>query len=251
MEKVYGINPIKVLLHQAETRLIKLYISSSRSDSKVQEIINVARKKNIPVEIRQRNKLDELTGNKTHQGIVGILKPYQYTGLEALIKNRNKFSKFDLIIILDSVMDPQNLGSVIRSACCFGANGVIIPVNRASPVTSAVIKASAGSAWQIPVSRVTNLFKTIDFLKKKGFWIFGAETQGGKDLRQVEFNCHAAILLGGEAKGVRPLLRKQCDFLVSIPIVSDFDSFNVAMAAGIIQYEIFSQRNEKIFYKNS
>ena len=248
MEKVYGINPVKILLCQPDSGLVKLYVSSGRDDSAAGEIVTVARQKNIPVEIKNRQELNKLTGNKNHQGVVGICKSYAYSNLDDLLKNRSKFSKFDLVLILDTIMDPQNLGSIIRSAYCLGTNGVIIPVDRAAPVTAAVIKASAGSALQIPVARVGNLSRTIDDLKEKGFWVFGAEARGGKDLREVDFNCSAALLLGGEAKGIRPLLRKKCDFLLSIPMAGSFDSFNVAVATGIILYEIFRRRSEAAKY---
>jgi 23S rRNA (guanosine2251-2'-O)-methyltransferase len=245
MEKVYGINPVKIILRQKETGLTKIYVSSGRGGAVAQEIIDLARQKNIPVEVRPRQYLDELTANQNHQGVVGLIRTYSYSDLDTLIANRNKSSQFSLLLILDSVMDPQNLGSIIRSAYCLGANGVIIPSDRAASITAAVVKASAGSVMQIPVARETNLSQTIKCLKEKGFWIFGAEARGGQDLRKADFNCHVALLLGGEAKGIRPLLKKQCDFLLSIPMTGNFDSLNVAVAAGIIQYEIFCRRNQE------
>lgn len=245
MEKVYGVNPVKIILRQKETGLTKIYVSSGRGGSAAQEIIDLARQKNIPVEVRSRQYLDELTANQNHQGVVGLIKAYSYSDLDTLIANRSKSSKFSLVLILDSVVDPQNLGSIIRSAYCLGANGVIIPSDRAASITATVVKASAGSVLQMPVARETNLSQTIKYLKEKGFWVFGAEARGGQDPREADFNCHAALLLGGEAKGIRPLLKKQCDFLLSVPMAGNFDSLNVAVAAGVIQYEIFCRRNQK------
>lgn len=245
MEKVYGVNPVKIILRQKETGLTKIYVSSGRGGSAAQEIIDLARQKNIPVEVRSRQYLDELTANQNHQGVVGLIKTYSYSDLDTLIANRNKSSKFSLVLILDSVVDPQNLGSIIRSAYCLGANGVIIPSDRAASITATVVKASVGSVLQMPVARETNLSQTIKYLKEKGFWVFGTEARGGQDPRETDFNCHAALLLGGEAKGIRPLLKKQCDFLLSVPMAGNFDSLNVAVAAGIIQYEIFCRRNQE------
>ncbi|MCK7511075.1 MAG: RNA methyltransferase [Desulfobacterales bacterium] len=116
-----------------------------------------------------------MAGTPDHQGVIGLCKSFVYSDLDVLIKNRNKSFNFDLILVLDSIMDPQNLGSIIRTAHCLGANGVVIPEDRAAPVTPAVHKASAGSVQQIPISRVVNLSQTIDYLKDKGFWVFGAE----------------------------------------------------------------------------
>jgi 23S rRNA (guanosine2251-2'-O)-methyltransferase len=245
MQAIYGINPVKVLLGQPETGLEKIIIASGRGGSVVAEIIETARQKKIPVEFRARQRLDELAGRLDHQGVIGLRQAFVYADLEVLIKNRSKSFNFDLVLILDSIMDPQNLGSIIRTAHCLGANGVVIPIDRAAPVTAAVIKASAGSAEQLPVARVTNLSQTIDYLKNKGFWVFGAEAHAGTNLREMDFNCPVVLVLGGEAKGIRPLIKKKCDFLLTIPMAGSFDSFNVAVAAGIIQYEIFCQRSMK------
>jgi len=245
MQAIYGINPVKVLLGQPETGLEKIIIASGRGGSVVAEIIETARQKKIPVEFRARQRLDELAGRLDHQGVIGLRQAFVYADLEVLIKNRSKSFNFDLVLILDSIMDPQNLGSIIRTAHCLGANGVVIPIDRAAPVTAAVIKASAGSAEQLPVTRVTNLSQTIDYLKNKGFWVFGAEAHAGTNLREMDFNCPVVLVLGGEAKGIRPLIKKKCDFLLTIPMAGSFDSFNVAVAAGIIQYEIFCQRSMK------
>jgi len=244
MEAVYGINPIKVLLTQHETPLKKIIIADGRGGSALKEIIDGARQKKIPVEWREREYLDELTGRTDHQGIAGLRHSFVYADLEDLLKNRNPHALFDLIVVLDSILDPQNLGSIIRSAHCLGANGVVIPTDRAASVTPAVIKASAGSAEQLPVARVTNLSQTIDYLKDKGFWVFGADAHGGKNVREHNFRGPVALVLGSEAKGMRPLVKKKCDFLVTIPMAGNFDSFNVAVAAGIIQYEIFLQRQQ-------
>jgi 23S rRNA (guanosine2251-2'-O)-methyltransferase len=133
-----------------------------------------------------------------------------------------------------------------------GANGVVIPSDRAAPVTAAVIKASAGSAQLLPIARVTNLSQTLDYLKEKKFWVFGADAHEGRDLQEMDFHCNAALVLGGEAKGLRPLIKKKCDFLLSIPLGRNFDSLNVAVAAGIIQYEIFNQLSRvKVPTKNT
>jgi 23S rRNA (guanosine2251-2'-O)-methyltransferase len=245
METIYGINPVKVLLEQQEPCLEKIVIASGRGGSVVTEIIEVARQKKIPIEFRARQRLDELAGRLDHQGVIGLRQAFAYADLDALLKNRNKSFNFDLIVILDSIMDPQNLGSIIRTAHCLGANGVIIPTDRAASVTASVIKASAGSATQLPVARETNLSQTIDYLKDQGFWVFGADAHAGKSLREMDFNCSVALVLGGEAKGIRPLIKKKCDFLMTIPMVGSFDSFNVAVAAGIIQYEIFCRRGLK------
>lgn len=242
MNVIYGINPIKVLLQQQENAIEKVYIALGRGGLAVRKIIDTARKQNIPVEFHVRQHLDELTGCAHHQGIAALQRDFVYSSLEDLIERQNESVGFRLIVILDSIVDPQNLGSIIRTSYCLGANGVVIPADRAAAVSAAVIKASAGSARLLPVVRVTNLAQTIDCLKERNFWIFGADAQEGNELKKADFNCHVALVMGGEAKGLRSLVKKKCDFLLSIPMMRNFDSLNVAVAAGVIQYEIFQQR---------
>lgn len=245
MEVIYGINSIRDLLRQNSDGWEKIIIASGRSGSSVKEIIDIARTKKIPLEFSERKFLDKLAGTPDHQGIVAFYKSFVYADLDDLITNRNPHLKFDLIVVLDSIMDPQNLGSIIRTAHCIGANGVIIPEDRAAQVTAAVYKASAGSVWQIPVARVVNLAQSLDYLKEKGFWVFGAAAHGGHHLKEMDFNCSVALVLGGEEKGIRPLVMKKCDFLTTIPLAGNFDSLNVSVAAGMILYEIIRQRDNK------
>lgn len=242
MEAVYGINPIRSLLFRQDTPLKKIIIADGRSGPLIKEIIDGARQRKIPLEWKSRQHLEDLTGTTDHQGIVGLRDSFVYADLEDVLKNRSPHLLHDLILILDSILDPQNLGSIIRSAHCLGANGVIIPTDRAACVTPAVIKVSAGSAEQLPIARVTNLSQTIDYLKDKGFWIYGADAHGGKSIREQSFTGQMALVMGSEAKGIRPLVKRKCDYLITIPMAGTFDSFNVAVAAGIIQYEIFMQR---------
>jgi 23S rRNA (guanosine2251-2'-O)-methyltransferase len=244
MEVIYGINSIRDLLRQNKDGWGKIIIASGRSGASIKEIIEIARIKKIPVEYCERKYLEKLSGTPENQGIIALTKDFVYADLDDLIKNRNKSFNFDLILVLDSIMDPQNLGSIIRVAHCLGANGIVIPEDRAAQVTAAVNKASAGSVQQIPVARVVNLSQTLDYLKDKGFWVFGAEAHGGRSLTQMDFNCSVVLVLGGEEKGIRPLVKKKCDYLITIPLMGNFDSLNVSVAAGIIQYEIFCQRDK-------
>lgn len=242
MEFIYGINSIRDLLRLQKSGWEKIMIASGRTGPAVQDIIAMAEAHNIPVEFCERKKLDKLAGTPNNQGMIAFRQTFAYADLETVMKNRHPACGHDLILILDSVMDPQNLGSIIRAAHCWGANGVIIPEDRSAGVTAAVNKASAGSVHQIPVAKVVNLAQLLDHLKDRGFWIFGAETHGGKKLTETDFDCPVALVMGGEAKGIRPLLKKKCDFLTTIPLTGNFDSLNVSVAAGIILYEISCQR---------
>ncbi|MBN1364537.1 MAG: 23S rRNA (guanosine(2251)-2'-O)-methyltransferase RlmB [Syntrophaceae bacterium] len=242
MEVIYGINSIRDLLRQSKDGWKKIIIASGRRGSSIKEIIKISRTEKIPVEFCERRYLDKLAGTSENQGIVAFRQSFAYADLDVLIKNRNQSFNFDLILILDSIMDPQNLGAIIRTAHCLGANGVVIPEDRAAHITAAVNKASAGSVGQIPVAKVVNLVQSLDYLKDKGFWIFGAVAHGESVLMNLNFNCSVALIMGGEAKGIRPLIKKRCDFLITIPLFGNFDSLNVSVSTGIILYEIICQR---------
>ena len=147
------------------------------------------------------------------------------------------------LLILDGVMDPRNLGAMIRTAHAFGVNGVILPENRAATVSPAVIKASAGAASCLPVARVVNLVRTIDALKARGFWIYGADVRGGQGLEDLRMDGDVALVMGSEGKGIRPLVRRQLDFVLSIDMVGGVDSLNVSVAAGIILHAMMTRRS--------
>lgn len=242
MEIIYGVNPIKVLLRRQQSNLEKVIVAAGRGGAAITEIIESARRKRIPLEFQNKQHLDQLTGKADHQGVIGFCRSFLYADLDDLLKNKIDPNAYDLLLILDGVMDPQNLGAIIRTSYCLGVNGIVIPVDRAASVTAAVVKASAGSVSHLPIARVTNLSQAIDYLKERGFWVFGADAHEGGDLKKMDFNCPVALVMGGEAKGIRSLIRKKCDFLLSVPLQRHFDSLNVSVAAGIILYEILNRR---------
>ena len=178
-----------------------------------------------------------MPGRKS-QGVVGYCRQFRYAGLEEVLANRRPGFKNSLVLLLDSVMDPQNLGSLIRTAFYFGANGVVIPEDRSATITSAAMKASAGAAGRLPVARVVNLARTLDELKEAGYWIYGTDSHSENKLEDVDFDGNVGLVMGSEGSGIRPLVRKKCDLTLSIPGAGEFDSLNVSVAAGIILHRI-------------
>jgi 23S rRNA (guanosine2251-2'-O)-methyltransferase len=152
--------------------------------------------------------------------------------------------KYGLVLILDGIEDPQNLGSIIRTAYCLGVNGIIIPENRSASVTPAVIKVSAGAAQHIPIARVVNISRAIDYLKEKGFWIYGADVSSDQNFSSRDYREQVGLVIGSEGRGIRSLVKKKCDFLVSITMSGQIDSLNVSVATGIILYEIWRNRGK-------
>jgi 23S rRNA (guanosine2251-2'-O)-methyltransferase len=238
MQIIYGINPVLETLRSKGSDVRKIILAEGRRGGDVAAILELASARGIPVEIRRREDLEKQAGTAAHQGVLCLCGEYVYASLEDIAANRHPAFPGSLVLLLDGIEDPQNLGSLIRSAHCFGANGVIVPRDRAATVTPAVIKASAGAAGHIPVARVVNLTQAIDFLKEKGFWVYGTDADADTRLESVRFEGNIGLVMGSEGKGLRPLVRKHCDILLSIPLFGKVDSLNVSVAAGIVLHEI-------------
>jgi 23S rRNA (guanosine2251-2'-O)-methyltransferase len=242
MQVIYGINPLLEMFRSHPAMLEKIVVAEGRERGAVQKILKLAAENGVPVESAGRDTVEKLAPHHVHQGVVGLCREHAYATLDDVIANRHKGSKYSLVILLDSVTDPQNLGSIIRTAHCCGANGVIIPENRSASVTASVAKASAGAVYCLPTAMVVNIVRTIEYLKEKGFWIYGAAAESEVSLYTPEYEGDIGLVMGSEGKGIRPLIRKKCDFLISIPMRGELTSLNVSVAAGIIIHEIFRKR---------
>lgn len=241
MQVIYGINPVLETLRNKGSDIRKVVLAEGRRGGDAAKILELAAARGIAVETLRREELDRRAGTAAHQGVLCLCGEFAYANLEDLVANRQPAFPGSLVLLLDGIEDPQNLGSLIRSAHCFGANGVVIPRDRAAGITPAVIKASAGAAGHIPVARVVNLTQAIDTLKEKGFWVYGADAGADTELGSARFEGDIGLVMGSEGKGIRPLVRKRCDILVSIPLFGKVDSLNVSVAAGILLHEIRRQ----------
>jgi 23S rRNA (guanosine2251-2'-O)-methyltransferase len=181
MQIIYGINPVSEILRSEGGDIRNIIIAEGRRGEDVKKIIELASARGVPVEIRRREDLDRQAGTAAHQGVLCVCGEFAYASLEKIVANRHPALTGSLVLLLDGIEDPQNLGSLIRTAHCFGANGVVIPQDRAAGVTPAVIKASAGAASHIPVARVVNLVQAIEFLKEKRFRIYGTDAGANKE----------------------------------------------------------------------
>jgi len=245
MEVIYGVNPLLEVLKNDAGEIRSLVVARGREGEGIRKILALAAEKQIPVVYRMREELDRLTGGMVHQGVLGIRREFHYATVEEIIAHRPEGSRGDLVVLLDGITDPQNLGALIRTGHCFGVNGFIIPGNRSASLTASVMKASAGALQYTPVAVVVNLTRTIGFLKEQGFWIYGADADGDSNPRVFDGVNRLALIMGSEGKGIRPLVRKNCDFLVSIPMKGKIDSLNVSVAAGIIIHQIIKKWDEK------
>ena len=189
----------------------------------------------------KKERLDELSSDKKHQGVVAYVSAYEYATVDDILANAEKKNEPPFIIILDDIEDPHNLGAIIRTANAAGAHGVIIPKNNAAGLTTSAVKASAGAVSYTPVARVTNISRTMEELKDKGIWFVGADMKG-EDYRKLDLKGPIGLVIGNEGKGLSPLVKKNCDFLASLPMKGEIDSLNASVAAGILAYEIVKYR---------
>ena len=238
MQVIYGINPLLEVLLSHPAMLEKVVVADGRGGNEVRKILKLAAEHGIPLEFCGRERLEKMAPHQVHQGVAGICRGHAYATVDEVIAHRHEKSKYDLVVLLDSVTDPQNLGSIIRTAHCCGANGVIIPENRAASITASVAKASAGAVQYLPTAMVVNLVRTIEYLKERGFWIYGADAEAQMDIQAPDYQGNIALVMGSEGRGIRPLIRKKCDFLISIPMRGQVASLNVSVAAGVILFGI-------------
>ncbi|MBV8817030.1 MAG: 23S rRNA (guanosine(2251)-2'-O)-methyltransferase RlmB [Acidobacteriaceae bacterium] len=225
-----GVHPVREAL-RAQRPLDKVLIAKGASGRRIQEIIELCRERGIPVRFEPRDALDRVSKGATHQGVIAFGAAHDYVELNDVLEGAK------LLVILDGVEDPHNLGAIIRTSHAAGANAVIVPERRAAPLTETVDKAAAGALEYLPIARVTNVNQTIERLKQAGFWTYGLDERGTEPYDRVEFTTPSAIVLGGEGKGLHQTVQKHCDVLVRIPMAGAVSSLNVSVAAGIVLFE--------------
>lgn len=243
MNFIYGINTVAEALKARGRAFEWVGVAKERNDLRLQRVIEDCRKSGIAVRFLPRPELDRMAGNNAHQGIVAVTSSKQYSDLDDVIAAKR--GAHSLIVVLDGVEDPHNLGAILRTADAAGANGVVIPERRAAGVTGTVAKTSAGATAHLPIAKVTNIARTIEELKSKDFWSVGLDERGSQTYDSVDYSMNCAIVLGAEGKGLHDLVKKKCDFLVSIPMLGHVPSLNVSVAAGIVLYEVVRQRQKK------
>ncbi len=225
MDRLTGIHAVREAL-AAGRAFDRIVIARGRQDTRVEEIVQLARGRNVPVRFEDRAQIDRLAGSKDHQGVVALAAARAAATIE-------------------DVEDPHNLGAIIRTALASGAHGVVIPERRSAGLTDAVARASAGALAHLPVAKVTNLAQTMQGLKEAGYWLVGLDECAGKSYTEADYTLPVGIVLGGEGKGLHDLTRKRCDFVVSLPTTGPVKSLNVSVAAGVVLFEALRQRRAR------
>ena len=227
---VVGIHPVREAL-RAGRPLEKVLVAKGAAGPRIQEIVELCRTGNIPMRFETREALDRTAKGTSHQNVIAFGAVHNYVELEAVVKDAR------LLVVLDGVEDPHNLGAIVRTAHAAGANAIIVPERRSAPLTETVDRAAAGALEYLPIARVTNVTQALNRLKDLGFWIYGLDERGAELYDQVKYAEPSVIVLGGEGKGLHQNVQKHCDVLVRIPMAGAVSSLNVSVAAGIVLFD--------------
>ena len=244
-EKIIGINPVLEALKAGRPVRVLLIAEQRKQDRGVQAILRLARESGVEVRFAGRDALDREASGALHQGVVAFAAAKQYASLDEVLRIPAGRGEVPLFLVLDGVEDPRNLGAILRTADAAGVHGVVIPERRAVGLTETVAKAAAGALEHVPVVKVTNIANCLEELKKAGIWVAGAEAGEGAVYWEADLRLPTALVLGGEDRGVRRLVRDRCDYLLSVPLRGKINSLNVSVATGILLYEALRQRTGK------
>jgi 23S rRNA (guanosine2251-2'-O)-methyltransferase len=238
--RICGVHAVFEAIASRRIPIERIYIAREGHSGKLKEILDLAKKRGIPVRKEERIVLERMANGTVHQGIVAITAALSYSDFDSLLKAENP-----LVVVLDGVEDPHNLGAVIRTADASKASGVLVPERHSAPLSATVARASAGASAYVPIVRAKNLVNAIDQLKDRGLWIVGVDAAGTKDWTDFDYKGPIALVLGGEHRGLRRLVREHCDVLVCLPMLGNVASLNISVAAAVVLYEVVRQRRAR------
>ena len=244
-ELLYGVNPLLEALRAGDRVPAEIVVAEGARDERLRELVELARSRNVTIKRAPRSSIDHAVGNTNHQGVMARVAAARYADADDLlsaIAARVGGEIEPLVVVLDGVEDPRNLGAILRTSECAGVNGVFVPERRAAGLTDAVAKAAAGAVEHVAVARATNLSRLIEKLKERNVWVVGAVPDAEMNYAEWDWTRASAVVLGGEGAGLHRLVRENCDVLVRIPVLGKIESLNVSVAAGIILYEALRQR---------
>ncbi len=239
-EIVYGRNAVAELLNSNPDRISKIYFQFNTDEKRILELFIKAKQCQISIGKASNQKLGDLAKTNKHQGVVAITSDVKMMELDDLLQDESLKPFF--FVLLDNLEDPHNLGAIIRTAECAGATAILLPKDNAIPINSTVHKTSAGAVSHARLCRIGNVAQTIERLKKQGIWVVGADVKAKKNYAQFDFTMNCCVVIGSEGKGMRDLVKKSCDELVSIPMLGKTQSLNASVSAGILLYEVVRQR---------
>jgi 23S rRNA (guanosine2251-2'-O)-methyltransferase len=242
---IFGKHPVEDTLTRTPTKINKIFIRNNSKTGFIRNIERLSSENRIPVIHVPGRKLKDLVGNVNDQGIVAQISPVAYFDLEDWLITHFKIDEKPVVLLLDEIEDPHNVGAILRTAAASGIDAVIVPKHRQAPVNATVYKTSAGTAGLVPIIRVTNLNQTIMRLKEEGFWICGLDQNAPKSYWEQDYDMPTAVIIGSEGKGIREKTLSHCDFIINIPMDNDVESLNASVSAALVCYEIKRKRSTK------
>jgi 23S rRNA (guanosine2251-2'-O)-methyltransferase len=240
---LFGIHPVEEMLRAGRRRCFTIWMARGEDQPRMAELKRLAAVSQIPIEPVSMDQVAKLCNDGRHQGVAAEVSPFPVTGIEAVLSAGPSARETDFILALDSISDPQNLGAILRTALCVGCAAVLLPKDRSVRPTPIVSKTSAGALEHTRLVQVTNLANALDMFKKRGFWVAGTDVAAGEVLFNSDLTGPLVLVIGSEERGMRPLVRQRCDFLVTIPQVGTLGSLNASAAAAVVLYEAFRQRS--------
>ena len=241
LEQVYGVHAVEALLRHHPRRVKQLWLAEGRQDPRVQVLVELATQQRISVGQRERRELDEWAEG-VHQGVVAEVSPSQVWGEAMLEELLDRHEGVPLLLVLDGVTDPHNLGACLRTADAAGALAVVVPKDKSATLNATVRKVACGAAEVMPLVAVTNLARTLEKLQKRGLWVVGTAGEADQEIYQQDLRGPLVLVMGAEGRGMRRLTREHCDFLVKLPMAGSVSSLNVSVAAGVCLFEALRQR---------
>lgn len=241
MNWVTGFHAVEEALTSGRA-LDRVLVARGRHGERVEAVVRLAKSRGVPVRFEDRQQIDGATGTREHQGVAALVAAKTMAELEDLLADKQGAG---LLVLLDGVEDPHNLGAIVRTSLAAGAKGVVIPERRAAGLSDTVERASAGALAHLPVARVKNLVRAMEEMKEAGYWLVGLDERAEKNYTEVDLTGNLGIVLGREGEGLHELTRKRCDFLVSLPTSGPVKSLNVSVAAGVMLFEVVRQRRKK------
>lgn len=240
---LWGYHPVYESLRAGRRKVKAIHIVLDKIRPREETLMGLARKRGISIKGTSPQQLNTMVGNKRHQGICAEVSPYPLSSLDLILEHAEAGGQAPFILALDQIVDPQNLGAIARTALCAGVHGIVMPKNNSAPPSAPASKASAGALEHLQVAHVTNLADALKQMKRRELWLAGSDQNSSDTVFRADLTGPLAVVIGGEEKGIRPLVKKQCDFLVSIPQEGSLGSLNASAAAAVVLYEAFRQRH--------
>lgn len=235
---ISGINAVAEALRSDSSRLLRIVVVRGKGGARLQSIIDEARQISLPVHFEPAAALERQAGTSRHQGILAVMSPIPYASLDEVLQS-------DLLVLVDGIEDPRNLGALMRTAEAVGAGGILVPGRHSCGLTDTVVRASAGAALHLKICQIGNVVQTLEYLKENGFWVAGLDVEGETSPRSLDPELRLVVVVGGEDRGLRRLVKEQCDYRVRLPMKGKVSSLNMSVAAGVLLYEILFNRLQR------